>query len=162
MRRVIVFGLVLGLMVLGSAMVSSAQEGPKVEKVWAPAEFNFGSLLKIYVKASDPTGDMRWLVVTAGGGGITKPVGAAPIRLKKGAGKDLNGYVYWDSSRAFQKSGTATVEIIVEDMKGNESAPMSVTIKMVTKGANAEKPPADFQEVEIAPIMIHNVRKVTP
>ena len=161
MRRVIVFGLVLGLMVLGSAMVSSAQEGPKVEKVWAPAEFNFGSLLKIYVKASDPTGDMRWLVVTAGGAGITKPVGSAPIRLKKGM-KDLNGFIYWDSSRAAQRSGSTTVEIFVEDWKGNESAPMSVQVKMVTKGAKAEKPPAEFQNVEIGPIMIGRIGQVTP
>jgi len=161
MRRVIVFGLVLGLMVLGSAMVTSAQEGPKIEKIWAPAEFNYGSVLRIYVKASDPTGDMKWLVVTAGGAGITKPAGSAPIRLTKGM-KDLNGYVYWDSSRAAQKSGSATVEIIVEDMKGNESAPMSVQVKMVTKGAKAEKPPAEFQNVEIGPIMIGRIGQVTP
>ena len=161
MRRVIVLGLVLGLMVLGSAMVSSAQEGPKLEKVWAPAEINFGDMLKIYVKASDPTGDMKWLVVTGGGAGITKPVGSAPIRLTKGM-KDLNGYIYWDSSRAAQKSGSATVEIIVEDMKGNESAPMSVNVKMVSKGAKAEKHPAEFQEVEIGPILIKAIGKVTP
>jgi hypothetical protein len=143
MRRVMVLGLVLGVMVLGSAMVSIAQEAPKLEKVWAPQ------------------GDMRWLVVTAGGPGITKPVGSAPIRLSKGL-KDLNGYVYWDSSKAAQKSGTATVEILVEDMKGNESEAKSVTIKLVAKGAKAEKAPAEFQEVEIGPILIKAIGKVTP
>jgi len=162
MRRIIMVGLVVGLMVLGSAMVSIAQEGPKLEKIWAPAEFNFGSMLKIYVKASDPTGEMKFLNVTAGGGGITKPVGFMITRLKKGSGKELNGYIYWDSSRAAVTSGSMTVEIMVEDRKGNESETKSVEIKMVTKGAKAEKPPAEFQEVEIAPITIYNVRKVTP
>jgi hypothetical protein len=161
MRRVMVLGLVLGVMVLGSAMVSIAQEAPKLEKVWAPAEYNFGSIVKIYVKASDPQGDMKWLVVTAGGAGITKPVGSAPVRLSKGL-KDLNGYVYWDSSRAAQKSGTVTAEILIEDAKGNESEAKSVTIKMVAKGAKAEKTPAEFQEVEIGPIMIKAIGKVTP
>ncbi len=161
MRRGMVLGLVLGMMVLGSAMVCSAQEAPKIEKVWAPAEFNFGSVLKIYLKASDPQGDIRWVYVTAGGSGITKPSGAVPIRVKKGT-KDLNGYVYWDSSKAPQKSGSATLEIMVEDMKGNESEGKSVTVKMVAKGAKAEKAPADFQEVEIGPIMMPPIGKVTP
>ncbi len=162
MRRIIVAGLVVGLMVLGSAMVSIAQEGPKLEKIWAPAEINSGDLLKIYLKASDPTGDMKFLLVTAGGAGITKPVGFVMIRLKKGIGKDLNGYVYWDSSRSTVKEGSTTVEIIVEDRKGNESEAKSVNIKMVTRGAKEEKPPADFQEVEIGPIDIYNIRRITP
>jgi hypothetical protein len=162
MRRIIVVGLVVGLMVLGSAMVSIAQEGPKLEKIWAPAEFNYGSVVKIYLKASDPTGDMKFLLVTAGGAGITKPVGFVMIRLKKGLGNELNGYVYWDSSRSAVKAGSTTVEIIVEDRKGNESEAKSVDIKMVPQGAKAEERPADFQEVEIGPITIYNIRRVTP
>ncbi len=161
MRRSILLGLVSGLMVLGSAMVSSAQEAPVLEKVWAPAEINYGGLAKIYIKASDPQGDMRWLVVTAAGehGG---PSGSVPIRLKKGLGKDLNGYVYWNTKQANRQEGSAKVEILVEDWKGNESETKSVTIKMVRKGAKAQKPPADFQEKEIGPIMLNPFHIDTP
>jgi hypothetical protein len=60
------------------------------------------------------------------------------------------------------KAGSTTVEIIVEDRKGNESEAKSVDIKMVPQGAKAEEHPADFQEVEIAPIEIYNIRRVTP
>jgi len=159
MRRGILLGLVLGLMVLGSAMVSSAQEAPVLEKVWAPAELNSGKLLKIYIKASDPQGDMRWLVVSGGRAGGTHPTGAVPIRLKKSLGKDLNGYIYWDTSKAFIKEAILMAEILIEDWKGNESETKSVTVKIVSKGAKAEKVPADFREVEIGPIMVGELEK---
>jgi len=159
MRRGIILGLMLGLMVLGPALVCRAQEAPVLEKVWAPAELTSGKILKIYLKASDPQGDMRWLVVSGGRAGTTHPSGAVPIRLKKSLGKDLNGYIYWDTSKAFIKEATVKVEILVEDWKGNESETKSVTVKIVNKGVKAEKAPADFQEVEIGPIMVGEIEK---
>jgi hypothetical protein len=157
MRRGILFGLVLGLMVLGAASVSSAQGGPVLEKIWAPAEVNYGSILKVYVKATDPEGDMKWVVVTGGKGG--KPTGSVPIRLGKDMKKDLNGFVYYDTGKSAQKDVSGTVFIMIEDQKGNETEEKSVAVKIVAKGAKADKPPADFKEVAIGPVMIDNIQR---
>ena len=152
MRRSILLGLVLGLMVLGAAMESSAQGGPVLEKAWVPAEVNYKGLLKIYIKASDPEGDMRWVVVTGGRG--TNPMASVPIRLSKEMGKELNGYVYWDTRGTANQNASGTVWVLIEDRKGNESQTLSFPVKIVAKGAKAEKPPADFKETAIGPVMI--------
>ena len=157
MRKSIMMVLVLGLMVLGFAAMSSAQGGPKIEKVWAPAEVNYGSVLKVYIKATDPEGDMRWVVVSAGKG--DKPTGSVPIRLGKDMKKDLNGFVYYDTLRAPQKNVSGTAYIMIEDQKGNESEVMKVAVKVVAQGAKAEKPPADFQEVAIGPVLIDAIQR---
>jgi hypothetical protein len=159
MRRGILFGLVLALMVLGAASVSSAQGGPVLEKVWAPAEVNWGSILKVYVKASDPEGDMRWVLVSAGKTGQAQPTGSTPIRLKKDVRKSVNGYVYWDTNMAAQKNTEGIVVIQVEDFKGQESEPMTVKVKIVPKGAKVEQPPADFQEAEIGPVILNTIQR---
>ena len=159
MRRGILFGLVLGLMVLGAASVSSAQGGPVLEKVWAPAEVNYGSILKVYVKASDPEGDMRWVLVSAGKTGQAQPTGSTPIRLNKASRKSVNGYVYWDTTKAAQKNTAGIISIQVEDFKGQESEPMTVTVKIVPKGAKVEQVPAEFQEAEIGPVLLDTIQR---
>jgi hypothetical protein len=153
MRRGILLGLVLGLMVLGSAMESSAQGGPVLEGVWAPSQINWGQELHVYVKAKAGDSDMRWIWVS-GGKQAAGQGGSVPIRLNANSRKELNGYVYWDTHQARQRDVTGTVTIQIEDWKGNESASKSVTIHMVPKGAKVEKPPAEFKNVAIGPVMI--------
>jgi hypothetical protein len=163
MRRGILVGLVVGLMVLGFALVSFAQEGPVLDKVWAPAEVNIGSLLKIYVKAHDPNADMRWVLVSASRPEQMQPSGATEIRLKKGLGNELNGYLYFDSGQAVIKAATAIkVFIAIEDWKGNESETQSVVIKFVPKGAKVSQMPSDFKEMEIGPIIMPGTQRFQP
>ena len=157
MRRGMLLGLVLGLMVLGAAMECSAQGGPVLEKIWVSPEVNSGSLLKVYIIATDPEGDMKWVVVSGGKG--DKPTGALPIRLGKDMRKDLNGFVYCDTGKAAQRDVSGTVFIQIEDQKGNESETKSAPVKIVGKGAKAEKPPADFKEVAIGPVMLDAIQR---
>ncbi len=159
MRKGIMMVLVLGLMVFGFAAVSGAQAGPVLDKIWAPAEVNVGSVLKIYFKASDPEGDMRWVTVSAMKTGQTEPAGSVMIRLKKDFRKEVNGFLYWDTTKAATTNTEGTVILQVEDFKGQESAPMSVKIKLVPKGAKAEKAPAEFKDVPIGPIMMGAIER---
>jgi hypothetical protein len=156
MRKGILLVLVLGLMVFCATKDSSAQGGPPVlEKIWLSPEVAYGSMLKIYIKSSDPDGEMRWLYVAVGRGKQT--VAGVPIRLAKGT-KSVNGYVYWDTKRASLRDAIGTVEVSVEDWKGNESETMSAAVKIVGKGAKVEKMPAEFQEVAIGPVMLDNIQ----
>jgi len=152
MRKGILLVLVLGLMVFCVTKDSSAQGGPPViEKVWASPVVPIGGLVKIYIKASAPSG-MKWLLIS-GGIGKQSVVGAVPLRLR-GEPKSLNGYVYFDSSRMTYGSVQATAEFTVEDATGKESEAKSVTLELKKgKDVKAEKAPSDFQEKEIGPIM---------
>ena len=124
-----------------------------MEKVWVSPETLAGTLLKIYVKASDPDGDMRWLVVS-GGRGKDGTMASVPIRLGKKFGKEVNGYVYWDTAKALKKSGTGHFSVLIEDWKGNESEEITLPAKVVAKDAKVQKAPADFQNLAIGPIMV--------
>ena len=154
MRKGILLVLVFGLMVFCVTKGSGAQGGPPViEKVWASPVIPTGSLVKIYIKASDPDGNMKWLYISAGVG-KQSVLGGVPLRLKGESTKSLNGYVYWDSSRVTAANVSATVEFTVEDATGKESEAKSVTLELKKgKDVKAEKAPSDFQEKEIGPIM---------
>ena len=158
MRKGIFLVLVLGLMVFCATKDSIAQGGPPVlEKVWASPVTPSGDLLKIYIKASDPDGDMTWLCVAAGRGKQVT-TGAFSIRLTKEAGKSLNGYIYWDTSRA-EKNISGTAAIWLEDSKGQQSETKSVFVEIKAgKDVKAEEAPAEFQDVPIAPVLLDNVR----
>jgi hypothetical protein len=157
MKKGILLVLVLGLMAFCATKDSFAQGGPPVlEKVWVSPETAYGKLLKIYIKASDPDGDIKWLMISAGRGKTIS--GAVPIRIKKESGKSVNGYVYWDTKKSQMKDVTGTVEVLVEDMKGNESQTISLPVIIKAKGAKVEKAPADFEEKEISPVMLENLQ----
>jgi hypothetical protein len=151
MRKAIFWGLALVLMVLGTAMDSHAQ-APMLEKVWVSPEVNHGDLLKIYIKASDKEGDMRWIMVSAGRG--KGAIYGSVIRLKKEDRKDLNGYVFWDTGKAANRTASGTVEITIEDWKGNESETLSLPVKIVSTGAKSQSAPGEFKDKAIGPIMV--------
>lgn len=158
MKKGILLVLVLGLMVFCATKDSIAQGGPPVlEKVWASPVTPSGKLLKIYIKASDPDGDMKWVCVAAG---RRKQVtmGAFPIALTREARKSLNGYIYWDTSRV-KKNISGIAEITIEDSKGQQSETKSVFVEIKPgKDVKAEKAPAEFRDVPIAPVILDNVR----
>ena len=159
MRKGILLVLVLGLMVFCATKDSVAQaQGakPVIEKVWASPVTPIGTVLKIYIKASDPDGDMKWLYISAGVG-KQSVLGAIPVRLKGESTKSVNGYVYFDTSRMTANNVEATAEFTVEDTKGLESEAKSVTLQLKKgKDVKAEKAPSDFQEKEIGPIMLRS------
>ena len=152
MRKGIFLGLALVLMVLGTAMESRAEgTAPVLEKVWVSPQVNHGDLLKIYIKGSDPDGDIRFIQVSAGRkGGVV----GSMIRLKKEDRQDLNGYVFWDTGQAAQRNTGGVVEVTLQDWKGNESETISVPVKIVSTGGKSEPTPAEFKDRAIGPIMI--------
>ena len=152
MRKGIFLGLALVLMVLGTAMESRAEgSAPVLEKVWVSPQVNHGDMLKIYIKGSDPEGDIRFIQVAAGRkGGVV----GSMIRLKKEDRQDLNGYVFWDTGHAAYRNTGGTVEVTLQDWKGNESETISVPVRIVSTGAKAQPAPEGFKDQALGPIMI--------
>ena len=158
MKKGILLGLALALMVLGTAIQSSAQEGPVIDKVFVTPQINHGELLKIYV-IGHSNADMRWVQVSGGKGkgGISGGV----TRLKKADRRNLNGYLYWDTGKAVEKDVTGTIEITLVDRQGRESETASVTLKIRRSGVTVQAPPSEFKEKEIGPVMIDPVDLTT-
>ncbi len=160
MKRTFVIGLALAF-ALGFAIQAQAQSGPVLEKIWAPKEVNAGEVLKVYIKGKAGDSDLRWVTVGAVRG-TGEATSSTPIRLGKGLRKEVNGFVYWDTRNAALSSVKGTVFIQLEDWKGNESQEMSCPVAIVGEGAKAEKPPAEFKDVAIGPIMGTNIQKPGP
>jgi hypothetical protein len=160
MRKGILLGLALVLMVLGTAMDGRAQSNPVLEKVWVSPEVNHGDMLKVYIKAKDADADLRWIMVSGGRG--KGAIYGSVIRLRKEDRKDLNGYVFWDTGQAAMRSVSGTVEITIEDWKGNESETMSLPVKIVASGAKSQSAPAEFKDKALGPIMIDAAQMGAP
>jgi hypothetical protein len=125
-----------------------------LEKVWVSPEVNRGDLLKVYIKASDPEGDMKWIMVGAGRGKGQGALSSSSTRLRIEDQKDLNGYVFWDTGQAPSTGASGRLEITIVDRKGNESETLSLPVKIVAMGAKSQSAPEEFKEKEIGPIMI--------
>ena len=159
MKKGILLVFALGLLVFCATEDGLAQGAPKIEQIWASPEVAYGQILRVYIKASDPEGDMKLVQVNAKWGekDVTaqsaNSVASATIRLGKEWRKNLNGYLYFDTKQAFQKNiADGIIEVVIEDSQGNESMPMSVPVKILQKGAKAEKAPAEFKDLAIGPI----------
>ena len=153
MKKGIFLVCAVAVLVLGVSSIGSAQGGPVIEKIWVAPAVNYGKLLKIYIMAKDPEGDMRYIYISAAQGG-----GAVPIWIPKASRGELNGYVYWDTNNAKMQNISGTVQVSIEDRKGNESQTMQAPAKIVPKGAKSAKAPAEFKEMAIGPVMLGTFR----
>lgn len=119
-------------------MLLPKQEGPQglkhtpvVVAIAAQNEIREGAMWKIYVRATDPDGDLDKVHVTfsqSGGGEITNSL------LPQKKTRDLNGYILvWARLEGTARNIStvqATVEIRVEDRAGNMSEPKKLDFEV--------------------------------
>ena len=130
---------------------------PVIGQSFASDQLMPGDLWKIYLRASDPDGDMHTLfaVVTQSG------IGSYPVsitRIKEVNARELSGYLYLDTggpySDDFLNNQELTVTIQIKDKAGHTS--QSVTLSaMVSNLQKMKSPPAGvFKENDLGPIMV--------
>ena len=117
---------------------------PTVEAIEAQKEIGEGNLWKIYLRASDPDGDLDKLHVTFGqpGGGSYSP----DLLVQKATMKSLNGFVLvWARLQGGGSTGDiyGDVEIRVEDRAGNMSAPKVFQFTLLQFGGEDQFVPAN-------------------
>ncbi len=122
---------------------------------------NFGDPLRLYFRASDPDGDMKFVLTDVGyrADVMGKPLYPGATRLRGEDQKSVSGCLVWDSSRAVAaRSGTEIAGVIaiwVEDAAGNSSAKKNLPVTIRQSGANVQKPPAgEFSERVVGNIII--------
>jgi len=157
-RSIILGGFFLGL-AAGCVVVDqrSPQElekaygpnKPKVQDIFASKEVSPGEAWKIYLNASDPDGDMRFIQVSLWvPGGVLMPV---RLDVPASTGGELSGYlVLYTSDLPFsvQRFGGSeiTIYVALEDRAGHVSE-RAITSTRLILGAKEGPPPAGkFQE----------------
>ncbi|MEK6710120.1 MAG: hypothetical protein AABZ64_06045 [Nitrospinota bacterium] len=121
---------------------------PRLEAAWAQAQIGYGAQWRIYVRATDPDGDLDrvWITFTRFGG--TYP--GTFVYLPGDPRREVNGYIQmWAVPRGGMHFGQmdihATAEVRVEDRAGNMSAPRSFPFTLVLlRVPDKGEPPAGF------------------
>jgi hypothetical protein len=130
---------------------------PAIQGSFAAREIAPGATWKIYLRASDPDGDMKRIVCT-----IDQPgAGAYPVRfipIPEDQKKELSGYIYLHT---FQSQGmahlTLRLTIQIQDQGKNESPPIHFPLRFNPLAKEEEPPPGTFGERDLGPIMIELV-----
>jgi len=130
---------------------------PVIHQSFAAQEIRPGETWKIYLRASDPEGDMKTIVCTvdqAGSG--TYPVSF--INIAEGQKNELSGFIYLTT---FQSQGlnhlTLALTVQIQDRAGNDSPPVSFPLRFSPFAKEEPPPEGIFQEKDLGPIMIQLV-----
>ncbi len=117
---------------------------PRLEAVWAQPAFAYGHRWKIYIRASDPDGDLdkAWF-------SFSGYAAVATVRFLEGKTKRANGYVETQvdliGGHPKISNKTGDLSIVVEDQAGNVSPSKSLDFN-VYEGGETERtnPPEGF------------------
>ncbi len=152
--------LITGCASMGSLEEKEQKYGksiPVITQSFASPTAKPGDTWKVYLKASDPDGDMKDLYAE-----IFQPgMGPYPLsitRIKESDSKDLSGYFYLNTgSDAAMHFVNLTLTVEIQDKAGHFSVP-AVFPLVFNLGFLQQIPPKGvFQEKDLGPIMV-NIR----
>ncbi len=157
---------VISLMVLVLLLTGCGKKGvqekplgtavPVITASFASQKISPGDTWKVYLKAFDPDGDMKYLSVSIeqpGVGGYSP----GPIKIADRNGRELNGFLYLNTNypggSGFLNSVILTLTVIIRDKVGYASKPAVFPLTF-TLDSQEPPPPGAFQEQELGPIMV--------
>jgi hypothetical protein len=155
----VMFIMAAGGAILEPRIIPAAAEEkgiPMIVQSFAPKEITPGDVWKVYLKASDPDGKMKYIFAT-----VSQPgVGSYPVsitRIKDENQKELSGYIYLNtaparSARFFNLTLILTVNI--KDEKGQFSRPAVFPLSFMAKPSPEAPPEGVFNEQDLGPIMV--------
>jgi hypothetical protein len=165
MRNLVVVGMVVLLLTAGCATMMSfeekektyGKEAPVIGETFASKQLNPGDTWKIYLKASDPGGDMYRIMAVVNQPGF----GPYPISITKipiGNGKDLSGYIYLNTEGpngvGWQNFLSLSVTVQIEDRAGHFSEPVTFPVSLQSRYTQEPPPPGQFKEQSLGPILV--------
>ena len=165
MKSRIAVGMVILLLVVGCATTMNFEEREKaygkeasvIAETFASKQVRPGDTWKIYLKASDPGGDMHRILAVVNQPGF----GPYPISLTKiqgGNGKELSGYVFLNTSGPYgtewQNFLTFSVTVQIQDRAGHFSEPVSFPLSFQDRYTQDPPPPGKFKEESLGPILV--------
>lgn len=139
--------------------VGAAHAGaPVITNHFAASDLRAGDAWKVYLKATDPDGDMKYIVATVKQAGV----GVSPVsltRIREENRKELSGYVYLNTMAGSNYQSltffSLTLTIWVQDRAGNFSEPVELPLTFGNRiEAQATPPSGTYQEQDLGPVMI--------
>jgi hypothetical protein len=131
---------------------------PLITSHFASTDLRPGDTWKIYLKASDADGDMRYVVVAVKQAGV----GVSPVsftRIREENRKELSGYVYLNTMAGSSYSSLTfyglTLTLWVQDRAGNFSDPVEFPLTFGSRVEAQAVPPAGaYREQDLGPVMV--------
>ena len=154
----IVLGLAVGYAALAGAE-ATGKATPVITQAFASNELRAGDTWKVYLKSSEPDGDMRYIVST-----LYQPGwGDYPVsrtKIQEENRKDLDGYIYLNTlipgGYNFLNFYTITLTVQIQDKAGHYSKPMEFSLYFDPRATMQEEPPTGvFKEQALGPIMVN-------
>ncbi len=158
--------LVSLLFTLGNLPQAGSQQAgkptPAITGSFASKEISPGETWRVYLKASDPQGEITNIYASVEQPGI----GAYPlsiIQVKESNRREISGYIYLSTANPVSSldSVNLTLTVQVQDRAGNLSQPAVFPLSINNTYRQAGPPPGVFQEKELGPIMV-TLRTVLP
>jgi hypothetical protein len=134
---------------------TEAKMPPVILQSFAPKELRPGDVWKIYLKASDPEGKMKYIFAT-----VSQPgVNAYPISIIKIKGenqRELSGYIYLNTSPAAQANFFNLTLTLTVNIKGagGFSQPAVFPLSFEAKPTPGTPPYGAFKEQNLGPISV--------
>ena len=136
----------------------TAAEGktpPVIVQSFATKELRPGDVWKVYLKASDPEGQMKYIFATVSQPG-TNAYPISIIRIKGENQKELSGYIYLNTAPAAQASFfnlTLSLSVSIKG-KGGFSQAAVFPLSFQAKPAKETPPDGVFKEQNLGPISV--------
>jgi len=162
MKKKILALFVAFILAMGWTLYAGADQTPSegkgaavIVQSFASKEMRAGDVWKVYLKASDPEGKMKYIFAT-----INQPgVGVYSVsitRIKEENQKELSGYIYLNTAPARQTNFfnlTLTLTVNIKDERGfSESAVFPLSFQ--AKPTQEAPPEGVFKEQDLGPIMV--------
>ena len=133
------------------------KEAPVLTETFASQKMNPGDTWKVYLKASDPDGDMDSVVAVVDMvGSGTHPVSFT--RIMDGSRKELAGYLSLNTTNpsgdAWLNNLTLKLTLQVKDRVGHLSKPVTFPLEFNRRYVQESPPAGVFPEQYLGPIMI--------
>ena len=141
----------------GFAEISHAQASASatITQSFASEEIVPGDTWKVYLKASDPGGKMKYIYATVEqAGGMAYPVSMTRVGFDDR--KELSGYIYLYTENAGRSMEYVSLRlsIYLGDGAGNFSQPVVFPLTFSPRAVQASPPAGVFKEKNLGPIMI--------
>ena len=154
----VAFVLVMGWAIFGPRMAQTAPAGktpPVIIESFASKELRAGDVWKVYLKASDPEGKMKYIFATVSQPGAN-PYPVSIIRIKGENQKELSGYIYLNTAPAAQSNFFNLTLNLAVSIKGDGgfSQPAVFPLSFEAKPAPGAPPDGVFKEQNLGPISV--------
>jgi hypothetical protein len=162
-RRLLV-GLIIAFAVAGCSEIMMSvekreevygKEPPTITESFASQEMRPGDTWKVYLKASDPGGDMDYILATVFQVG-KKIYPVSLIKVRGGNNKEINGYIYLNTlvpEYEFLNFSSLNLTVQVKDKAGHFSQPVEFPLSFYPRAVQGSPSPGVFKDQTLGPVM---------